>query len=497
MRWILFFALIFSPNHIRVIYNSLDPTSIHEHLAFIELYPNTPEGEKSLDHLKKLLTAQSIQTLIREEDLKKAVQGMIHLVNKPDDEELPLLNEETLQFIEGISRILPNRKLKGFYARTEDEVLALPSDQIDLARGLFLSEMGPEQFQKIRSYEARLDLMALQLRVRTPPGSSDGEIINIMNRYIFEELGFRFPPHSTYSEDIDLYTFLPSVMDSRRGVCLGVSILYITLAQRLGLYLEMVTPPGHIYVRSQDINIETTARGVNLDSSVYLGVDTRSLEIRVVKEVIGMAHFNQASTFWRKNNPRKALECYSRAYPYLKDDPLLLELMGYNYLLAGDLETGKEYLEKVKDHLPEHAVSMNSVPQDYLNGKADVESLRAIYKEVTEKRSSILEKKQKIEETLARCPEFRAGWLSLAITHLQLHRTKEALQALKEVHRLDPNDATTEYYLAALQAERENYEAAWSHLRQAEKLTELRDHSPKALIQLRRELALIYPETVP
>ena len=96
---------------------------------------------------------------------------------------------------------------------------------------------------------------------------------------------FRFPPHSLHAKDIDIYTFLPSVLDGRRGVCLGVSILYLCLAQRLGLDLEIITPPGHIYVRYQSpegemINIETTARGIDIPSERYLGMETRKLQTK-------------------------------------------------------------------------------------------------------------------------------------------------------------------------------------------------------------------------
>ena len=69
---------------------------------------------------------------------------------------------------------------------------------------------------------------------------------------------------------------------------------------------EMVTPPGHIYVRfkkgNSEINIETTARGVHLDSEEYLGIETRGLQKRTVKEVIGLTHFNQASVYWQQEN---------------------------------------------------------------------------------------------------------------------------------------------------------------------------------------------------
>lgn len=494
MHWILLAAFLFSPAQIKTLYNSLDPTSIHEHLAFWELYPESPEGERALRDIENLLSSSSISPIALSNDFKKVLEGMIGLINKADEAELPLLDEETLAFVDKVAKNLPNRKLKGHYVLTEEEVKKLPLHEIDLARGLFLSEMGEDKLQKIRSYEALLDMMAMQIKARLGVNASSEEKISLINRYIFDELGFRFPPHSSYSDDIDLYTFLPSVMDSRRGVCLGVSILYISLSQRLDLPLEMVTPPGHIYVRCGDINIETTARGVNMDSSVYLGVDTRSLEVRTIREVIGMAHFNQAAVFWRKNDPIKALECYHKALPYMQEDRLLHELMAYNFLLSGNLEEGKHYLEKVADWLPDHAVSKNTVPHDYLSGKADVEALRAIYKEVDEKRSSIIAKKELIQKTLKRCPEFKAGWFSLAVTHLQLHRTKEALAALEKVHLLDQSDATAEYYLAVLNAERENFKAAWHHLRIAESLTAARRHAPKALVDLRRELALVHPE---
>src|SRR5207237_2545338 len=96
---------------------------------------------------------------------------------------------------------------------------------------------------QIQSYEANLDLMALQLRARLGDKTDPLSMIRAMNDYIFSEMHFRFPPQSLFAKEIDVYTFLPSVIDQRRGVCLGVSILYLCLAQRLGLSLEAITPP--------------------------------------------------------------------------------------------------------------------------------------------------------------------------------------------------------------------------------------------------------------
>ena len=139
--------------------------------------------------------------------------------------------------------------------------------------------------------------------------------INTINWYLFDELRLRFPPHSLYSEEIDLYTFLPSVLDSRRGVCLGVSTLYLCLAQRLNLNLEIVTPPGHIFVRYNggEINIETTARGIHIPTEHYLSVHTRSLQERNIKEVVGLTFFNQASALWQAGKLKEAITAYERA----------------------------------------------------------------------------------------------------------------------------------------------------------------------------------------
>ena len=89
---------------------------------------------------------------------------------------------------------------------------------------------------------------------------------------------------------------------------------------------------------------------------------------------------------------------------------------------------------------------------------------------------------------------FRAGIFSLASTWLQLHREGEALEVLEKYYEVDPNDPTANYYMAVLYAERMNYNKAWQLTQQTEKLVQKREHHPKALKELRQELALISPE---
>jgi len=487
---------------LKALYNSLDPLSVSQHLAFYNLYSDSPEGQQALCDGYALLLGHSKESpegIALPPLLSSSLHSLISIINKNSEECIELSDTE-LAAIDKLAYRLPHRRLSGHNATSEDEVRQLPINEIDLARGVLLSQLGnsPGEMRKIKSYEATIDLMALQILTRVSLDAPPKAKIRAINRFVFEEMGFRFPPHSTYAKDIDLYTFLPSVLDSRRGVCLGVSILYICLAQRLNLDLEIVTPPGHIFVRwhkgGETINIETTARGVNLPDEQYLGLDTRKLQQRNIKETIGMAHFNQASVFLERNEYNKAMEAYTKAQYYLGEDQLLKGLMGCTALLIGNEALGKELLEQVVDYLPDHAISKETMPEDYLNGKVSAEGVAAIFMRVDETRESLLKKRKALEDVLQKYPCFREGIFSLAANWLQLHRSGEALQVLERYHKIDPNHATVEYYLAVLYAERLDYNKSWKHLRLAEAIVKERQHDPEALLELRQELIKHCPE---
>lgn len=486
---------------LKALYATMDSTSVAQHFAFYELYPKTPEGRQSLRHAWELLSHSSTHTdpeiVLPSVDL----QPIISLVNRSNEQNSPTLNEEQLAVIGKLSRHLGNRKLKGFNLWDQELILKLPSEEVDLSRALLIAEIGNslESQRKIQSYEASLDLMALQILARLSPEASSEDKIRAINDYVFSEMRFRFPPHSLYAKEIDVYTFLPSVLDSRRGVCLGVSILYLCLSQRLELQLQPITPPGHIYLRYEApdgniINIETTARGIDIPSEHYLGIDTKALQKRSIREVIGLAFMNQAAVSWHKEDPKTAVTLYEKARPFLDDDFLLNLFLGFNYLFVGNEIKGKELLKKVENIIPDHAIMGETIAEDYLAGLTDPEAIQTIFSEVDETRTSILEKKKKLEAVVQKYPKFRQGIFHLAVTWLQLGREKEALPILNQYHKIFPSDPTVNYYLSAIHLQRHNYNEAWKYLRSAEQLVFKHNHHPKALTELRRSLQRVCPE---
>ena len=494
--------LFSSPSSLSALYATLDPTSVAQHFAFYELYPKTPEGRESLKHAWELLSGGCTdcdpELILPTLD----VGPIISLVNR-NGEDAPTLSGESLAVIGKLSRHLSNRKLQGFGLWDLTAILKLPPNEVDLARGLLIAELGTSEDaqKKIQSYEASLDLMALQILARLKPDAQPLEKIRAINDYIFSEMRFRFPPHSLLAKDIDVYTFLPSVLDSRRGVCLGVSILYLTLAQRLELPIQAVTPPGHIFVRyideNQNItNIETTARGIDVPTDHYLGIETKKLQERTIREVIGLAFMNQAAVNWHQDDAKQAILLYEKARPFLENDYLLNLFLGFNYLFAGREKEGKALLKKVKGQAPEHVIFGDTIAEDFLSGRTNVEGIQAVFSEVDETRESILNKQKKLIAIVAKYPKFRQGLFHLAVTWMQLGRTKEALPILETYTKIDPKDPTVNYYLAALHFQRHHFNQAWVYLRKAEAILKEKGHDPKALSELRRTLQRQCPEKI-
>jgi tetratricopeptide (TPR) repeat protein len=166
---------------------------------------------------------------------------------------------------------LANEGRNGLYAKSIPEVLSLDDSQVDLATAaLIVSEKWSDVVQGLR-YRDRLDEMALQIQERLSLRRipADHRAIPVINEYLFEELGFSAVSHADDPNDL----FLHSVMDSRKGYCLSLSILYLSLGERLGLPLYGVVVPGHFFVRYDSgavrFNIETTARGASATDDHY------------------------------------------------------------------------------------------------------------------------------------------------------------------------------------------------------------------------------------
>ncbi len=94
---------------------------------------------------------------------------------------------------------------------------------------------------------AKIDLLAARVRDRCPDGAKTRHILGQINWILFVEEGFR-GNQDDYQNPQNSY--LNEVLDRKLGIPLSLSILYLAIADRLGLAMSGVNLPGHFLIRS-------------------------------------------------------------------------------------------------------------------------------------------------------------------------------------------------------------------------------------------------------
>jgi len=178
--------------------------------------------------------------------------------------------------------------------------------------------------------------------------------IEALNDLVFGELGFQ-----REIEDDDMrFVLLPSVIADRRGSCVGLTQLYLSLAERLRLPMHAVLVPGHIFVRSQAAgqprNIELLRRGQSMPHKWY--VDTYALPPHVDAywralsddEVVAVVHYNLGNALRVQRDLSAALLHYTVATLLFDDFPQAHASRGLTFQLQGDLDAAAAAYDRAR-----------------------------------------------------------------------------------------------------------------------------------------------------
>lgn len=101
----------------------------------------------------------------------------------------------------------------------------------------------------------QLDLMAVQLEVdgfagrlqrRLPADASDLQKVRLLNHLFYRELGFGPNLNNFYDPD---NSYLDRVVTTRRGIPISLAVVYMELAQQVGLEFRGVSFPGHFLLK--------------------------------------------------------------------------------------------------------------------------------------------------------------------------------------------------------------------------------------------------------
>jgi tetratricopeptide (TPR) repeat protein len=488
----------YDPLYLESLYSRQDPKSLTKQLSFYAQYPDSKEGQRAKNKIIELLGVVSVDPVIPLELKTETFEELLNAVFKTTTQPLSL-DSKAITFIDNVSKHHANRKLKGSQFQSIAQLEKASIEDIDVGRGMLLLAFGDseEALLKIQTYEAVLDFMALCIKARLSPTSSSEDIIHEINHFIFYELGYRFPAHSEHEDRIDTYTVLPSVLDNRQGVCLGVSLLYYTLAQRIGLSLDIYTPPGHIFLSlNENLNIETTARGIHMPLERYLSLHVKKLSKRNQKELLGMALFNQASVFLRKQNFKEAASYYENALKYMPNDPQILELLGSCYFMEKEIKKANLMFSLLRNHYHETVVSTNFLVEDFFDGLMTPQSLKAIFQEVDDDLLSVLKKAKQLEEIVKKSPRSKSALFQLGVTYLQLHQYEKSFICLEKLYTFSKNDPAVIYYLTHLSLIRFDRPKTLYYQDKLKEILKKHNYLPEACSQLFEEIQELWPSRI-
>lgn len=126
-------------------------------------------------------------------------------------------------------------------------IMAQPEDKIDLVHAALLVAKLDNDEIDVASYQRQLDQLTTELRARIAPTATDTEKVATLKKFLFAENGFHGSRSDFYNR---ANSYLNEVMDDREGLPITLAILFIDLAQRVGLTnVHGTSMPGHMLVK--------------------------------------------------------------------------------------------------------------------------------------------------------------------------------------------------------------------------------------------------------
>lgn len=121
-----------------------------------------------------------------------------------------------------------------------------PDPQIDLAKAALYLAMEEYPQLEPEEYLNTLETMAMEVRERLPAGHYPLRIIQTINHYLYQDLGFA-------GNSVDYYdprnSFINEVIDRRTGIPITLALVYLEVAKRINFPMVGIGMPGHFLIR--------------------------------------------------------------------------------------------------------------------------------------------------------------------------------------------------------------------------------------------------------
>jgi tetratricopeptide (TPR) repeat protein len=387
---------------------------------------------------------------------------------------------------------LANDNKRGLRAYTIEGVLRLQEDEIDLGTAALILSRDWGTNKTSHVYRRKIDDIAEEILVRLKKQNipANYRAIPVINAYLFDELGFNTV--ATADDPSDL--FLHVVLERRRGYCLSLSVLYLAIAERVGLPMYGVVVPGHFFVRYDDgsvrYNIETTSRGAvvsdehykeqfkapkslkslymknltkkqtlgcffNNLGNCYLTVGETQQAFDILKNAVDInpllseAHTNLGNIYLQKQMPAEAIAKYEQALSILGQDANIFNNLGSAWMQLNEYRKAESYYNTAVTLDPSNADTCRNLARALMLQDKD--------------RAAIA----RLQETLLLNRNDVESMILLGQIHQKLKQTDDALTQFQTAIRVDPYSFSARNSLGFLYLEIEHPNEALLQFRSA------------------------------
>lgn len=161
--------------------------------------------------------------------------------------------------------------------QTVKQFLAIPEAALDLAKAKLTVDQLIDASIDVTGTLQQLDAMAEQARSLAPPNASKRDTVVALQTYLYlpgswnGQRPFQYDLDDPYGRNIR-NKLLTTYLNTRKGNCVSMPILFIILGQKLGLDVTAAMAPEHVLVKFRDergrlFNIEATSGGFKSDAS--------------------------------------------------------------------------------------------------------------------------------------------------------------------------------------------------------------------------------------
>lgn len=181
--------------------------------------------------------------------LKKYLKDENILLKKRANEIISLLNFESIE-----------KKFRKLFLKNEE---------MFLEDAIFLLASFGYPGVNMNDYKRELDKMSLDIESRivgindSPANPGILEVLNTINNYLFFDKGFKGNADHYYEPD---NSYINKVLDTKLGIPISLSIIYILISRRLNLPIFGISLPGHFILKygeaGEEFFIDPFNRGV-------------------------------------------------------------------------------------------------------------------------------------------------------------------------------------------------------------------------------------------